>query len=349
MPDTPKPARFFDRLDENRVQCQTCAHGCKLKPGQRGICGVMENRDGALVTLIYGKIIALHDDPIEKKPLFHFLPGSRICSVASVGCNFRCANCQNSDIAQMPRDEGRIAGKDLSPESLVETAVQHKCDSIAYTYTEPAVFVDYALDTAKIAKDRGLANVLVTNGFFSEESAEAAALLMDAANIDLKAFRDETYRDICGGRLEPVLRTIRKWRAFGMWIEVTTLLIPGLNDSDGELSDIAGFIRDVDPDIPWHVSRFHPSYRMTDRPTTPVETIRKARKIGLDAGLHFVYAGNVPGDEGERTACPSCKKIVIKRMGFEVVKNSLNKGSCPFCGTALAGVWEYPSKWNHHV
>jgi pyruvate formate lyase activating enzyme len=248
----------------------------------------------------------------------------------------------------MPRDSGRIAGQDLSPTELIESTVRSECRSIAYTYTEPAVFLDYSLDAAKIARDRGLANVFVTNGFFSEESAEASAPFLDAANVDLKAFRDDTYREICGGRLEPVLETIRKWRAFGMWIEVTTLVIPGLNDSDEELTNIAKFIRDVDPDIPWHVSRFHPAYRMTDRPATPVETIRKARKIGLDAGLRFVYAGNVPGDEGEQTACPSCGKVVIERYGFEVIRNELNRGVCPTCGTAVAGVWENPSKGINH-
>jgi pyruvate formate lyase activating enzyme len=335
-----KEAMLYQKLPDGRVRCETCAHGCALTEGQKGICGVRENRGGKLVTLVYGKAVSAHDDPIEKKPLFHFLPGSRSLSIATAGCNMRCLNCQNADISQMPVDHGRIEGEDFPPEDVVRAAKKSDCDSISFTYTEPAVFWDYAYDTARLAHPAGLRTVFVTNGFWSEKGLKTMLPYMDAANVDLKFFRDDSYRKICGARLDPVLETIRSMRAGGVWVEVTTLLIPGLNDSEEELRDIASFIRSVDPAMPWHVSRFHPIYRMTDRPATPVSSIQKAREIGLAEGLQFVYPGNIPGDDGESTFCPTCGKRVIQRWGFIVRSMDVRDGKCGFCGGRIPGVWE---------
>ena len=334
-----KEARLYEKLEGRKVRCFTCAHGCTIAEGKRGICGVRENRDGVLYSLVYGKAIALHVDPIEKKPLFHFYPGTRSFSVATVGCNMRCLNCQNADISQMPRDGKPIQGQDVPPETVVQAALEHRCRTIAYTYTEPAVFWDYAYDTAKLVHEKGIQNIFVTNGYLSEASLEEISPYLDGANVDLKSFKETTYKEVCGARLQPVLDTIRRMKTLGIWVEVTTLLIPQLNDSEGELKEIAGFIRDVDPGIPWHISRFYPTYRMLDRPATKVDALQKARRIGLDTGLRYVYTGNVPGEEGESTFCYGCGARLIHRWGFQVMGNRLVDGKCPECGTGIDGVW----------
>ena len=331
--------KLYQKLEDRKVRCFTCAHRCKISEGKRGVCGVRENRDGVLYSLVYGKAIALHVDPIEKKPLFHFYPGTRSFSVATIGCNMHCLNCQNADISQMVSDRGQINGKDVSPELLVKAAVDHRCRTIAYTYTEPAVYFDYALDTARLAHEKGIKNIFVTNGYLSEESLEAISPYLDGVNVDLKSFKNETYRAICGARLQPVLDTIRRMKGSGIWVEVTTLLIPQLNDSDDELKDIARFIHDCDPGIPWHISRFHPTYRMMDRPATSLESIQKACRIGLEMGLRYVYSGNVPGEERESTFCYKCNARLIHRWGFEVASNRLVSGKCPECGVEIDGVW----------
>jgi len=334
-----KEAKLYRKLANSKVQCFTCAHKCTIAPGKRGICGVRENRGGILYSLVYGKAIALHVDPIEKKPLFHFRPGTQSFSVATVGCNMRCLNCQNAEISQMPRDRNQIQGQEVPPHALVQAALEHRCRSIAYTYTEPAIYWDYAYDTACLAHTKGLENVFVTNGYLSEESLQEIAPYLDAANVDLKSFRDRTYRTICGARLQPVLDTIRRMKQLGIWIEVTTLLIPDLNDSDEELKRMAQFIYEIDPGIPWHVSRFHPTYRMLDRPLTPLESIQKACRIGLEVGLRYVYSGNIPGEERESTYCYSCGVCLIHRLGFEVLQNRLVDGKCAECGATIDGVW----------
>jgi pyruvate formate lyase activating enzyme len=290
--------------------------------------------------LIYDRVIASHVDPIEKKPLFHFLPGSRSFSLATPGCNFRCKHCQNADISQLPRDHGEsIPGEPLNPEQIVVLAQRYQCASISYTYTEPTIFFELALDTAKRASAEGIRNVFVTNGYITPEALKEIRPWLHAANIDLKGFSDDFYRHICGARLQPVLDSIRLYRELGIWIELTTLVIPGHNDSEEELHKIADFIRSVDPDIPWHVSRFHPTYKLVDQPSTPVRTLNKAREIGLAAGLRHVYEGNVPG-MGEDTVCWKCCKTVVKRFGFTVEKNLiLQDGACSFCGARIAGVW----------
>jgi len=335
-------AFLFERGEENTVRCQLCAHRCLIKEGRRGLCAVRENRSGTLHTLVYGQLIARHVDPIEKKPLYHFLPGSLSYSVATVGCNFRCRFCQNADIAQMPADrEGLILGDRVAPADVVAAARQAGCRSIAYTYTEPTVFFEFAFDTARIANRRGLKNVFVTNGYMSREALEMIAPCLDAANVDLKAFNDAYYKEQCGARLQHVKDTLAGMHALGIFIEVTTLVVPGLNDDPAELKALAAFLVDaLGPATPWHISRFHPTYRLTDRPATPVRTLNTAREIGIAAGLQFVYTGNVPGDAGENTFCPGCGEVVIERWGFRLGKMRVKDGACSLCGAAVTGVWE---------
>jgi pyruvate formate lyase activating enzyme len=340
-----REAMLYERLEDGRVRCRLCAHGCVIAPGRRGLCGVRENRAGTLYSLVYGRLIAQHVDPIEKKPLFHFYPGSAALSIATAGCNLSCTFCQNADISQLPRDagEGAIAGQPVAPEMLVQAARRSGARSIAYTYTEPTVFFEYAHDIARLAQPLGLANVWVTNGFMSSDMLHVACppgdpLLMDAANVDLKAFSDRFYHTQCGARLQPVLDNLVALKQRGVWLEVTTLVIPGLNDSDDELGQIAAFIREaLGAETPWHVSRFHPTYRLLDRPSTPASTVQRAREIGLRAGLHYVYVGNVPGTGGEDTLCPACGAAVIARRGFAVTRSNLQGNACGRCGVAIAG------------
>ena len=333
-------AYLYETMDNGKVSCLLCSHGCAIKPSQCGICGVRRNDDGRLSTLVYGRLVARNVDPIEKKPLFHMLPGSRSYSIATVGCNFRCAFCQNADIAQMPHDrKGLIMGQATTPEAVVKDALARHCESIAYTYTEPTVFFEFAYDTARIAHAKGLKNVFVTNGYMSGRALEMIAPYLDGANVDLKAFDDEFYKKQCGARLEPVKETLRHMRKLNILVEVTTLIIPGLNDSRDELERLAGFlVDDLGPQTPWHVSRFHPTYRLTDRSPTPAATLRTAAQIGAKAGLHYVYMGNVPGENGENTICQHCGTMLIERWGFQVTKNVIRGEQCPTCGTAVYGL-----------
>ncbi len=333
-----KEAMLYKQLGENRVHCFLCSQHCHIDPGKIGKCGVRENRDGRLWSLVYGQLIAQNIDPIEKKPLFHYYPGTESFSVATAGCNFTCRFCQNSDISQKPREEGRIFGISVSPESLAERAQKAGCATIAYTYTEPTIFMEYALDIASLAAEKGLANVFVSNGYMTREALEAAAPLLGAANVDLKAFTDNFYKEQCGARLKPVLATLEGMKQKGIWLEVTTLLIPGLNDSESELRELARFLANLGKEIPWHISRFYPTYLMTDRGPTSVEKVRRAREIGLEEGLHYVYTGNVPGDSGENTYCHSCGVVLIERVGYSIKKRNLEKGACAKCGTVLEGV-----------
>ena len=332
-------ALLYSKIDNDSIRCDLCAHRCLIPEGRRGLCGVRENRKGTLYSLVYGKAIATHVDPIEKKPLFNFLPGSLAFSVATAGCNMTCLHCQNADISQAPRETGRIMGEQITPEELVEAALQGGCRSIAYTYTEPTIFFEYALDTARLARTKGLKNIFVTNGYMTEEALKMIAPVLDGANVDLKSFRDDFYRDICGGRLQPVLDTIKRMHEQGIWLEVTTLIIPGHNDSDEELEAIGRFLSGISPDIPWHVSAFYPTYLLTSAPPTPAATLRRARKIGQAAGLRYVYIGNIPGDDGENTYCPNCGKIIIERTGYRVGAVNIRDGNCAFCSTPVAGVW----------
>jgi len=336
-----READFYTPLDNRQVQCFLCSHRCKIKDSKRGICQVRENRGGKLYSLVYGRLVSENVDPIEKKPLFHLLPGSLSYSIATVGCNFRCQHCQNFEISQYPlRSPGAaIPGAHRTPAEVVAAARASDCKSIAYTYVEPTIFMEFALETAALAHAAGLKNVFVSNGYTSPEATRKLAPLLDGNNIDLKAFTDKFYHEVCGARLAPVLDTIRLMRELGVWVEVTTLVIPGWNDSDQELRDIAMFLRGVDKDMPWHVTSFHPTFKMMDRPATPIATLRRARDIGLAAGLTYVYEGNVPGEGGENTFCPACGQVVIERFGFSIGAAAMRDGSCRHCGHRLAGVF----------
>ncbi|MCG6878961.1 MAG: AmmeMemoRadiSam system radical SAM enzyme [Deltaproteobacteria bacterium] len=334
-----KEAILYEKLSNGRVRCRLCNHFCIIDDGHKGTCGVRENHSGMLMSLVYGKIIAGHCDPIEKKPLFHFLPGSRSYSIATAGCNFRCLFCQNADISQMPLDRNRILGEDTAPEDTVQAALNQGAASISYTYTEPTVYLETALETARIATERGLKNVFVSNGYMTPAALREMRGNLHAANIDLKAFNDKFYREQCGARLKPVLKSLEIMKEMGIWIEVTTLLIPGLNDEPEELKDLAQFLVNLDPDIPWHISRFHPTYHLTNIPSTPVATIRRARDLGYDAGLKYVYTGNIHGDDGENTFCHSCKALLINRTGFFVSENRIKNNRCANCGKEIPGRW----------
>jgi len=334
-----RQAMLYKQKDGNQVICSLCAHHCRIGPGTRGICGVRENRHGTLYSLVYGKIIAESVDPIEKKPLFHVFPGSRSFSIATTGCNFHCTFCQNHDISQMPRETGNILGRETTPEEIVQKAIKTASKTIAYTYTEPTIYFEFAYDTAKIAHEKGLKNVFVTNGFMTEEAIDAISPYLHAANVDLKAFSDDFYRKRCGARLQPVLDSLKKMKAMGIWVEVTTLLIPTLNDSVRELRQIAEFIYTLGVETPWHISRFHPQYQMDDMPPTPVTSIHRASEIGRDCGLKYVYSGNIPGDEGEDTMCSNCGEHLIDRYGFYIEKIHLKGTQCPRCETPLDGIF----------
>lgn len=329
---------LYEALDDQKVRCNLCAHRCLIKPGRQGICYVRENRDGTLYTRVYGQVTSHNVDPIEKKPLFHFYPGTKSFSIATPGCNFRCRFCQNWEISQMVREYHLVVGDRATPEELVAVAQRTGSRSIAYTYTEPTIFFEYAYDTARKAQAAGIANVFVTNGYETTEAVETIAPYLDAANTDLKSFSDRFYRKVCGATLQPVLDTLRRMKQAGIWIEVTTLIVPGYNDEETELRDIVRFIaEELGPETPWHVSAFRPSYKLTDAPSTPVDMLMRAREIGVAGGLHFVYTGNVPG-RGEDTYCPGCRRAVIRRFGYTILENGLRQGRCPHCETPVAGV-----------
>jgi len=356
-------AQFYERLGNREVRCTLCPHDCRIRDGGRGACAVRFNEGGTLYTLVYDTVVSRHIDPVEKKPLFNFLPGSRAYSIATVGCNLRCAFCQNWQISQWPKDmlpravaagvaggtvepvcpplsaiEDTVPGEQVTPEQIVESALATRCRSIAYTYTEPTIFYELARDTAQLARARGLKNIFVTNGFISEAPLRELATVLDAANVDLKFLKPESYRRISRARLEPILDAIRLYRALGVWVEVTTLVIPGVNDTDDELKAIAAFVASVGPEVPWHVSQFYPAWKMLDRPVTAVETLRRAAAIGRQAGLRYVYEGNVPGEKGENTWCPGCGALLIERYGHHVRGNRIRQGACPDCGTRIDGV-----------
>ncbi|MEW6068460.1 MAG: AmmeMemoRadiSam system radical SAM enzyme [Nitrospirota bacterium] len=334
-----KEAMFYEKLDDKKVRCFLCAHHCIIKEGKRGICHVRENKDGTLYSLVYGKVISMNVDPIEKKPLFHFLPGSISFSIATVGCNFRCLHCQNYEISQYPKEHDDIAGQDVSPEGIVEAAKRYGCESISYTYTEPTVFFEFAYDCARLAHEKGIKNVFVSNGYTSPEATKTIAPYLDGNNIDLKGDA-EFYKKICGAKVEPVKETIKLMKELGVWVEVTTLIIPDHNDSEDCLRNIAEFIKSVDPSIPWHVTQFYPTYQLTDKPRTPIKILRRAREIGFEAGLKYVYEGNVPGEGGENTYCPNCKELLIKRFGFSISENKIKNEKCSKCGAEIEGVWK---------
>lgn len=334
-----REAMLYDRLTNGRVRCRVCSHACVIERGARGICAVRENVDGTLTSLVYGRLIARDVDPIEKKPLYHFYPGTRAYSIASVGCNFTCLHCQNHYISQYPREHaGRIVGDRIPAEDVVSDAVANGCHSIAYTYTEPTIAIEYVLDVMRLAKDEGLSNAWISNGYFTAETLAVVAPYLDAVNVDLKGISDRVYREIIGGNVRPVLDTIERLTEAGIWVEVTTLVVPGSNDAPDELRWTAEAIVGISPRIPWHVSRFFPAYRLVDRPPTPVDTLERAFRVGREAGLRYVYLGNVPG-EGEETRCAECGERLIQRSGYRIRENRMSEGACPDCGAPVDGVW----------
>jgi pyruvate formate lyase activating enzyme len=339
-----KEAYLYKKLPKKKVQCQNCNHYCVLAPGQRGKCGVRENIKGKLYALNYAKAIAINIDPIEKKPFFHFLPASRSLSIATVGCNFRCLYCQNWDISQGFKAAKEIPGENLPPEKIVKIALENNLPSISYTYTSPTIFLEYALDTMKLAKKAGLKNAWVTNGFMSKEALDLIAPYLDAANVDLKGFTEEFYQKVCGARLQPVLENLKRMKTLRhrsgqrkIWVEVTTLVIPTLNDDEKTFQGIAKFIyEELGSETPWHISQFCGaiSWKLQNLPDTPVETLEKAYQIGKKAGLKYVYTGNVPGHQAENTYCPKCGALAINRMNY-IIHRYDKDGKCSKCGANL--------------
>jgi pyruvate formate lyase activating enzyme len=334
-----REAMLYEPLADQRVQCHLCAHQCRINPTKHGICGVRQNREGVLYALTYGMLIAENVDPIEKKPLFHVYPASKSFSIATAGCNFSCEFCQNHEISQLQKDIVQIPGRPTLPADIVERAVRTGSRTISYTYTEPTIYFEYAFDTACLAQERGLKNVFVTNGYMTDEALKTFAPYLHAANVDLKSFRDDFYRRQCGAHLAPVLESLRKMKDMGIWVEATTLLIPGLNDSEDELHDIASFIFSLGSETPWHISRFHPRYRMQRRSATPSAAIHQAVEIGRACGLKYVYSGNIPGDEAENTFCYHCGLLLIGRHGFHIEQMNLDDSACIRCGTTLEGIF----------
>jgi pyruvate formate lyase activating enzyme len=331
-------ARLYEKRPDSQVACRLCAHCCVIKSGDRGRCGVRENRDGILYSLVYGHTIARHVDPIEKKPLYHFYPGSRSFSIATPGCNMHCHWCQNAGISQVPRDLKFPVGDAMAPQQIVVAAEQSHSRSIAYTYTEPTIFFEYSFDTARLAHDAGMANVYVSNGYMTAEMLDLVHPYLDAANIDLKSFREPTYRKYAGARLQPVLDSLKRLHDLGIWLEVTSLIIPGINDDPQELKELAEFIvTDLGADTPWHVSRFYPQYKLEHLPPTPPATINQAVEIGRATGLNYIYVGNL-GVDGD-TLCPGCGAALIQRRGYDLRHNRIARdNSCPDCGHRIAGV-----------
>jgi pyruvate formate lyase activating enzyme len=334
-----KKAVLWDAAEDNKVICKLCNRRCRIDDGKAGFCFVRKNIGGVLYSLTYEKVCSANPDPIEKKPLYHFQPGTRSFSIATMGCNFRCEFCQNWQISQAVIEDGRIEGQAISPEQIVEAAVRSRCESIAYTYTEPTVFMELCNDCGRLGKERGLANVFVSNGYETLEAIDFAKEWLDGINVDLKSFSDDYYKRLCKARLQPVLDTISYIaNETDIWLEITTLLIPGENDSEDELKELADFIvSKAGADVPWHISRFIPQYKYLDSRPTPVSSLEKAYDIGKEAGLHYVYLGNVPGAKAENTFCYNCGKLLIERVGYRVGENNIADCCCPDCGVKVAG------------
>lgn len=334
-----KEALLYDKKEDKNILCNLCNHHCLITEGKFGVCGVRQNSGGILYTHSYGDLVSANIDPIEKKPMFHFLPGSVSYSIATAGCNFRCSFCQNWQISQKKEAERLGAGSFyMSAEEIVREAKRSRCKSISYTYTEPTIFFEYALEVARLAKKEGLYNVFVTNGYMTKECLDMLNGVLDAANVDLKSFSEDYYKKVCGAHLKPVLESIEYMTRLNIWVEVTTLIVPALNDNEEELKQLASFLAGVSKKIPWHISRFYPQYKMDELAPTPVSTLEKARQIGKEAGIHYVYLGNVPR-EGEDTLCHNCGESLIERVGYFVKKNVVKEGICPKCKTKIEGVW----------
>jgi pyruvate formate lyase activating enzyme len=334
-----REALFWDRLSEKKVQCRLCPRECEVADVERGYCGVRENQGGRYQTLVYGTLCSANADPIEKKPLFHYLPATQAFSVATAGCNIECRFCQNWQISQFRPEQVRSVL--VPPEKLVSITKGQKCPTIAYTYSEPVVFYEYMHDAAALARKHRIGSVMISNGYIREEPLKRLCRVLTGVKIDLKAFTEEFYARHCAGELQPVLRTLEILKQTGIWFELVILIIPTLNDSSDEITRMCRWVvKNLGPDVPMHFTRFFPTYRMTNLPRTPIATLERCRNLALDAGVRYVYAGNVPMHSGENTYCHNCRDMLIRRIGYKVESNRINNGKCPECGTAIPGVWD---------
>jgi len=341
VPPDELPAReasWYRKLPENRVECQLCPRGCQVADAERGGCGVRENRGGTYVTLVHGLACTVHLDPIEKKPFFHVLPGAQALSYATAGCNVECKFCQNWEISQFRPEQ--VRAQYLPPETLAATAKSNGVPLLSATYSEPVVFWEYVRDTARAGRALGVRSTVVSNGYIQEQPLKDVLPHLAAMKVDLKSFREPFYRDVVRGELKPVLKAIETIRASSAWLEIVVLLIPGLNDSEEEVRDLSRWVKaTLGPEVPVHLTRFHPTYRLTNLPPTPLDTLERAWAVAKGEGLHFAYLGNVPGHAGESTFCPGCGGRLIRRVGFEVLENRLAAGTCPDCKRTIPGVW----------
>jgi len=337
----PRLASYWQNIKENIVQCLLCPRKCVLDVGQRGVCTVRINKEGKLYTLGYGNPVAIHIDPIEKKPFFHVAPGEPVFSLAVAGCNMRCIFCQNWQISQSRPDE--TENYNLSPEEVVNKTIENNCKFIAYTYTEPTVFYEYMLDIAKLAREKGIKNTMHSCGYINAQPLKELLKYMDAVNVDLKGFSEEFYAKIgLLAQLKPVLETLKIIKEEGVWLEITNLIIPNFNDDPQKIKEMCIWIKEnLGDEVPLHFSRFVPNFKLQNLPPTPIEKLEEAYKIAKDVGLKYVYIGNVPGHKGENTYCPNCGKIAVKRIGYEILENNIKDGKCKFCGYKIVGRWTY--------
>ena len=332
-------AMYYKQLPDIRVECELCPRACQVADLERGYCGVRENRNGKYYTLVHSRVCSLNADPIEKKPLFHYLPGTKAYSIATAGCNIECKFCQNWQISQFRPEQIEDTIK-LTPEEVVRFAKERSCDTIAYTYSEPVVFYEYMYDTARVGKREGIGSVMISNGYIKKEPLVELCKELSAVKIDFKAFTEKFYKETCSGELKPVLETLVTLKEIGIWFEVVMLMVPTLNDSEKELKDMCSWIyENLGPDVPIHFSRFHSTYKIKNLPPTPIKTLEMARNIAIESGLNFAYTGNVPGHPGESTYCPDCKEVLIKRVGYTILQYSLNGNKCGNCKHPIPGVW----------
>ncbi len=331
-------ARFYDKLPNKKIKCKLCPRECTVGDRERGYCGVRENRSGTYYTLVHSRVCAAHIDPVEKKPFFHYLPGTLAFSLATAGCNVNCKFCQNWDISQARPEQ--LPAEYTPPHRVAALAQQYRCPTIAYTYSEPVVFIEYLMDTADAGHAAGIRSIVVSNGYIQDEPLREAYGKMDAVKIDLKSFSDSYYRQVVSGQLKPVLDSILTLRRMNKWLEIVYLVVPTLNDSDDEIRNLVRWIKgDVGTDVPLHFTQFHPDYLLKNLPITPVPTLEKCKQIADAEGLHYVYVGNVPGHPAENTYCPKCGRMLVHRMGLEVTQMLIRKGTCPFCSQPIPGVW----------
>jgi pyruvate formate lyase activating enzyme len=331
-------ARYWEKLKKGVVHCTLCPKNCHVPDGKRGACEVRENRGGSYYTLVYSNPCTYHNDPIEKKPLYHYLPGTNAFSIATAGCNIECRFCQNWQISQARPSQ--LRSFDMPPEEVIRLTKKAGSPTIAYTYSEPVIFTEYMYDTAALARKQGLGNVMISNGYIQEQPMRDLCDVLSAVKVDLKAFTEEFYRDLCSGELQPVLDTLKLLKRVGMWNEIVVLLVPTKNDSAGEIDRMTKWIvENLGPGVPVHFTRFHPCYKITNLPPTPIETLERARKIAMSNGVHFAYLGNVPGHPGNNTYCPRCGHLLVKRIGYHVSMEGLKDGKCKYCGCPIPGVW----------